>query len=405
MPPAVSKRKSSTPQRQVVELVPKDSPWTPADWWNETSQTCRPLVEAICSSLEHGTSVLSVPMEEDDEVPEAEPSPKGVDKFPRVVAENDEEDEELVEIAKAAGDTTEAKTEKTPPKILFDRGYVEYIPKTSGGGVFAVFHEGWGKLLNASEPWSIVAHRDEVHAMHLKHAIRKPPGLFAKHSRACIATLEYNHDEEDEATKDSTLRAVPIQLAANHLKVADFQFSLLKARNQVKNRKSDQVRSLKMDLANGKTVDIFPILRVIVDDENGQVFVEDALEVLDALIGFAGLSIPSFSEDEEDEDEEEEPKKKIADMWKVEHEVCGDIKQLTAHWLQSNKVTAQSFVSLCLENVVPEEPKDESSSSPKPTERTAVRSQAAAAAKRKAAAPRKDSAPNDDPDHDEASSK
>mmetsp|Transcript_12020 Transcript_12020/g.29202 ORF Transcript_12020/g.29202 Transcript_12020/m.29202 type:complete len:392 (-) Transcript_12020:18-1193(-) len=347
------KRKASTPKSLIVELVPKDSPWTEADWWNEKSQTCRPIVQSICTSLESGTTLLAKPPAMDkltsspslSKEQASDTSPTGVADFP--------------------GDGEDTL------KVLFDRGYVEYIPKTSGGGVFGLFHEGWGKLLMASEPWSIVGHNETVHSMHLKHTIRKTEGLFTRHASSCIATLQYESAEEEESTttsdetKSAKQVAFPVALASRHLKVADFQFVLMKARNQVKSRRGGQVRSLKLELGNAESVDILPIIKVIVDDENGEIFVDDCVEVLDALIGFAGALATSeeyASEDRRNDDGDEEEEElnakqqgvKNGNGWKIEHEKCGDLEQLTENWLASNKATAQSFVSLCIANLVPD---------------------------------------------------
>lgn len=164
--------------------------------------------------------------------------------------------------------------------------------------------------------------------------VRKPEGIFPKHSAACVATLRKEKDSEKDM-------AFPLKIAAFQLRVADFQCILLKARNQLKGRRPGaQLKALKIEL-NDDPVDIMPIVRVIVDDEQGKIFVEDAIDVLDALIVMAGaVPLPSDLEDEN---------------WIVEPQAFEGLMQLTGAWLVSNKNTAQSFVRLCIENSVPDE--------------------------------------------------
>lgn len=127
--PSSEKRKSTTPQRVVKELVPKDSPWSTEDWWNESSGLCRPIVEAICSSLESSTNILlggsKIPLDE---------SPTSVMKYP----------------------------ESVDSKICMDKGHVEFVNSSTGGKLWGVFHQGWGKLIVKADPWQFVQYEANV---------------------------------------------------------------------------------------------------------------------------------------------------------------------------------------------------------------------------------------------------
>ncbi|KAL7567949.1 hypothetical protein ACA910_019659 [Epithemia clementina (nom. ined.)] len=313
------KRKAYRPKRRITELVPKDSPWNQTDWWNEKSGKCRPIVEALRKGLEAAVEVFVFhDTTNANKVPIGQ-SPKSVlDPIP-----NDPEEK----------------------VIHFDRGYVRYLEDEGHAkGVWGVFHLSWGKLLasrTAASPWRVKPADDgpkDIDPKALKYAIRKPPGLWQDELNSCVAMLRY--EDEGEAS-------LPLKAVAQHLKIADLQHVLIKARNIVKARKGEKLNSLKVEVSNGQTVDLAPILQVIVDDEFGQVYVEDAVEILDAMVGFAG----SFKCPEQA-------------GWTMEHEKCGDLIQLFEGWEDSNKLTAQAFVLLCLHETAPED---------KSSERTAVR--------------------------------
>ena len=211
----------------------------------------------------------------------------------------------------------------------------------------------------------------------LKYAIQKPTGLWQDELTSCVATLKYEDDHDNNNkngnnnnnNQESCVPPPPLKAAAHHLKIADFQYLLLKARTMVKTRKSSRLYNLRVENTNGQTVDLGPILHVIVDDEKDELYVQDIIEILDAMVGFAGTLattiIQNTFQDDDDDDEEQEQQQSCCVMgWKMEHEICGDLKQLFEGWESSNKLTAESFVVLCLNDTVPED---------EPSERTCNR--------------------------------
>lgn len=104
-----------------------------------------------------------------------------------------------------------------------------------------------------------------------------------------------------------------------------------------------------MELSDGKSVDFAPLIQVIVDDEFGHVYVEDAVEILDAMIGLASRSFPSSSA------EQKQSPSPLQEKWTMEHEICGDLQQLLEGWEQSNQLTTQSLVRLCLQENCPDD--------------------------------------------------
>ena len=138
----------------------------------------------------------------------------------------------------------------------------------------------------------------------------------------------------------------------------------------VKTRKSSRLYNLRVENTNGQTVDLGPILHVIVDDEKDELYVQDIIEILDAMVGFASTlasttTISTTIIQNTFQDEEQQQEQSCCVMgWKMEHEICGDLKQLFEGWESSNKLTAESFVVLCLNDTVPED---------EPSERTCNR--------------------------------
>lgn len=332
------KRKSVTPKRVLKELVPKDSPWTESDWWNERSGMCRQIVEAICRCLESAVEVL---VEEDlglqTQAHSFIPSESVLDVDPVVDGEYVEESTDLELSLKTQPDSSfpvldvspvvdEVIAEESPLTdiIVFDRGLVKCV-QVEQTKLWAVIHPNWGKLLSSSKQnlWTVTEPDSSTDPKLVKHAILKPSGLNSTDMMDCVATFKYLGEDTDIS--------FPTQAAAHHLKIAELQFLLLRARNAAKARKGEILKSLRVEMPDSKYVDLGPILGVIADDENGDLFVDDATEILDALIGYCAVVRGEVPKD-----------------WSIEHETCGNLAMLFEGWEASNRSTAESFISLCL---------------------------------------------------------
>ena len=151
----------------VKELVPKDSPWSQSDWWNEKSGTCRPIVQAIRHSLDGAVevfvpqSIQKLPIQDYHYY-----SPKSVlqqqhknNNNQQQQDHNQQQQQNQDQQHNPPNDNNNNKNSTNEKVIRFDRGFVKYLEEEEGHekGVWGVFHPNWGMHLSsfAAYPWRV----------------------------------------------------------------------------------------------------------------------------------------------------------------------------------------------------------------------------------------------------------